>query len=77
MFMRIQKKKDKDGSLRYYASVVRSDRIKGKVVQSTVAYLGVVTESQVPYLKAAYAKHKPRLVWDEEMQCPAQEAPIS
>ena len=63
--MRIQKKRAADGSPLYYASVVRSDRVGGKVVQTTVAYIGAVEEEQVPYLKAAYAKKKPRLVWDE------------
>jgi hypothetical protein len=36
-----------------------------KVVQSIIANLGPVTEDQIPYLKAAYAKKKPRLVYDE------------
>ena len=66
MFMRIQKKVGPDGSPHYYASVVRTDRIDGKVVQTCVAYIGVVEEDQIPYLKAAYAKKKPRLVWDDE-----------
>ena len=65
MFMRIQEKRAADGSPLYYASVVRSDRVDGKVVQTTVAYIGAVEEEQIPYLKAAYAKKKPRLVWDE------------
>ena len=65
MFMRIQEKRAADGSSLYYASVVRSDRVDGKVVQTTVAYIGAVDEDQIPYLKAAYAKKKPRLVWDE------------
>ena len=63
--MRIQEKGAADGSPLYYASVVRSDRVDGKVVQTTVAYIGAVEEEQIPYLKAAYAKKKPRLVWDE------------
>lgn len=63
--MRIQEKRAADGSPLYYASVVRSDRVDGKVVQTTVAYIGAVDEEQVPYLKAAYAKKKPRLVWDD------------
>ena len=65
MFMRIQEKKAADGSPLYYASVVRSDRVDGRVVQTTVAYIGAVEEDQIPYLRAAYAKKKPRLVWDE------------
>lgn len=66
MFMRIQEKVSPDGSKRYYASLVRGDRVGGRVVQTTVAYLGRVEEDQVPFLKAAYAKRKPRLVWDDE-----------
>lgn len=49
-----------------YASIVKSTRNGSKVTQKTVAYLGEVTEDQVPYLKAAFAKHKPRLVYQEE-----------
>jgi len=70
MFVRIQETKDKNGSPRYYASIVRNVRVKGKVVQNTVAYLGAVTESQIPYLKAAYAKEKPKLVWEDGTQYP-------
>lgn len=70
MFMRIQKKNDVNGNPRYYASVVHADRIKGKVVQKTVAYIGVVEEEQIPYLKAAYAKEKPSLVWEDGTRYP-------
>lgn len=66
MFMRIQQKRAADGSRLYYASLVRGERVGGKVVQTTVAYLGRVEEDQVPFLRAAYAKRKPRLVWDED-----------
>jgi hypothetical protein len=45
-----------------------SDCVKGKVVQTTVAYSGRVEEDQIPCLKAAYAKKKPRLVWDDGNQ---------
>jgi hypothetical protein len=48
-----------------YASVVKSKRIGNKVIQETIVYLGEVTAEQLPYLKAAYAKIKPRLVYDE------------
>jgi hypothetical protein len=50
-----------------YASVVKSTRIGNKVFQETVVYLGEVTSEQLPYLKAAYAKKKPRLVYDGGM----------
>jgi hypothetical protein len=63
MFMRIRQKRDVKGNMHYFASVVHADRIKGKVVQKTIAYIGEVDEDQVPYLKAAYAKEKPKLVW--------------
>ena len=50
----------------YYASLVENNRINGKVVQTVKAHLGPVTEEQIPYLKAAYAKKKPRLVYDDD-----------
>ena len=51
---------------RYYASLVENRRIEGKVVQIVKANLGAVTEDQIPFLKAAYAKKKPRLIYDDE-----------
>ena len=48
-----------------YASVVKSKRVGNKVIQETIVYLGEVTVEQLPYLKAAYAKKKPRLVYEE------------
>jgi hypothetical protein len=67
MYMRIQERRGKGGETRYYASVMRTDRVGGKVVQTTVAYIGRVEEDQVPYLKAAYTEKakRPRLVWDD------------
>lgn len=61
MFVRSWNKSNK-----IYASVVKSKRIGNKVIQETIVYLGEVTKEQLPYLKAAYAKKKPRLVYDEE-----------
>ncbi len=49
-----------------YASLVENKRIDGKVVQTVKANLGPVTEDQIPYLKAAYAAKKPRLVYDDD-----------
>lgn len=49
-----------------YASIVKSVRVGKKVKQETVVYLGKVTEEQLPYLKAAYAKNKPKLVYDDQ-----------
>ena len=66
MFMRFQRKKGKDGAEHIYASLCKSDWVDGKPKQTTVAYLGRVEEDQVPFLKAAYSKKKPRLVWDDE-----------
>ncbi|MCH4890333.1 2-C-methyl-D-erythritol 4-phosphate cytidylyltransferase [Acidaminobacter sp. JC074] len=63
MFVRSWKKGSK-----LYASVVKSVRVGKKVRQETVAYLGEVTEEQLPYLKAAYAKNKPRLVYDDKKE---------
>lgn len=65
MFIKILKKTYK-GKKRYYASLVENKRIDGKVVQIVKANLGPVTEEQIPYLKAAYATKKPRLVYDDD-----------
>lgn len=64
--MRIQKKINKNGIPHYFAAVMRCDRVKGKVVQKTVSYIGAVEEEQIPYLRAAYAKIKPKLVWNDD-----------
>lgn len=53
------------GKRHYYASLVENNRVEGKVKQTVKAYLGPVTEEQIPYLKAAYAIKKPRLVYDD------------
>jgi len=65
MFIRITTKKYK-GKTYYYASLVENKRVNGKVKQSVKANLGPVTQDQIPYLKAAYAKNKPRLVYDDD-----------
>lgn len=65
MFIKILTKHYKDEKY-YYASLVENKRVNGKVVQKVKANLGAVTEDQIPYLKAAYAKKKPRLVYDEK-----------
>ena len=59
-------KKQYGGNEHYYASLVENNRVNGKVVQTVRAYLGPVALEQIPYLKAAYAKKKPRLVYDDE-----------
>jgi hypothetical protein len=70
MYVRIQEKAGKGGAIHRYASIVRSERVRDKVVQTTVAYLGAIEEDQVPYLKAAYAKDKPRLVYRDGTEYP-------
>ena len=63
MFIKILAKKSSKCT-RYYASLVENKRVDGHVVQTVKAYLGPVSEDQIPYLKAAYAKKKPRLIYD-------------
>jgi hypothetical protein len=65
MFIRVQRKIYGNGEEHLYASLVENRREGSRTVQRTIAYLGAVTAEQVPFLKAAYAKKKPRLVWDE------------
>lgn len=64
MFIKILTK-TYDGRKHFYASLVENRRIDGKVVQTVKVNLGPVTEEQIPYLRAAYAKKKPRLVYDD------------
>ena len=64
MFIKILTKKY-GKNIHYYASLVENKRVGGKVVQTVRANLGPVLEEQIPYLKAAYAKKKPRLVYDD------------
>lgn len=66
VFMRFQRKRLASGEERIYASLCRCDWVGGRPRQTTVAYLGRVEEDQVPFLKAAYSKRKPRLVWDDD-----------
>ena len=64
MFIKILTKKYNNETY-YYASLVENKRVNGKVVQTVKANLGPVTEEQIPYLKAAYARKKPKLVYDD------------
>lgn len=64
MFVKVLKK-TVGGTIHYYASVVENHKVNGKTVQTVVRNLGPVTEEQIPYLKAAWAKNKPKLVYDE------------
>ena len=63
MFIKIETKIF-GGKTHYYASLVENKRVNGKVKQTCKAYLGPVTKEQIPYLKAAYAKKKPLLVYE-------------
>lgn len=60
MFVRTWRKKDS-----HYAAIVKSVRDGHKVKQETVCYIGIVEENQIPYLKAAYAKNKPKLLYED------------
>ena len=64
MFIKILTK-EYNGKKHYYASLVENTRVNGKVVQTVKANLGPVSEDQIPFLKAAYAKKKPRLIYDD------------
>ena len=50
----------------YYCSLVEAYRVNGKIKHRTIRSFGLLTEEQLPYLKAMYAKKKPRLVYDDE-----------
>jgi len=65
MFIKILTK-EYGGSKHYYASLVKNKRVKDRVVQTVKANLGPVTEDQIPFLKAAYSKKKPRLIYDDD-----------
>lgn len=64
MFIKILTKKF-NGETHYYASLEENKFVNGKVVQTVKANLGPVTEEQIPYLKAVYAKKKPRLIYND------------
>jgi hypothetical protein len=51
---------------KYYGSIVKSERFNGKVIQKTIAYIGELQEEQLPYLKAAFSKNKPKLVYQKK-----------
>jgi hypothetical protein len=64
MFIKVLTK-NYGGKIHYYASLVENKRVGGHVVQTVKANLGPVEENQIPYLKAAYSKNKPKLVYDD------------
>ena len=65
MFVKILKKKYSEKT-HYYASLVENKRLGKSVVQSVIINFGRVELEQIPYLKAAYSKNKPRLVYNEQ-----------
>lgn len=46
--------------------LTESYRENGKVKQRTIRNLGLFQNDQVPYIKAAFMKKKPRLVYDDQ-----------
>lgn len=49
-----------------FCYLVASYRENGKIKHRTLKNFGLLENDQVPYLKAMYAKKKPRLVYDDE-----------
>lgn len=49
-----------------FCYLVESYRENGKIKHRTLKKFGLLENDQVPYLKAMYAKKKPRLVYDDE-----------
>lgn len=50
----------------YFCYLVESYRENGSIKHRTLHNFGLLEEDQVPFLKAMYAKKKPRLVYDDE-----------
>lgn len=66
MFVRAVKN-NKGNSNTYFCSLVESYRDHNGVPKHRVLInFGLVDEESVPFLKAAFAKKKPRLVYDDE-----------
>lgn len=53
----------------YFCALVESFRDGGTSKHRVLINFGLVDADSVPYLKAAFAKNKPRLVYDNEKQC--------
>ena len=65
MFIKaVQNNRGRKGT--YYCSLVEAYRENSKIKHLTIRYFGLLTEEQLPYLKAVYAKKKPRLVYDDD-----------
>ena len=50
----------------YFCYLVEAYRENGTIKHRIVHNFGLLEEDQVPFLKAMYAKKKPRLVYDDE-----------
>ena len=50
----------------YFCYLVEAYREKGTIKHRIIHNFGLLDEDQVPFLKAMYAKKKPRLVYDDE-----------
>lgn len=50
----------------YFCSLVESYREGSKVKHRVILNFGLMDAESVPFLKAAYAKNKPRLIYDEK-----------
>jgi len=50
----------------FFCYLVESYREDNKIKHRTIRSFGLLDDDQVPFLKAMYAKKKPRLVYDDE-----------
>lgn len=50
----------------YFCYLVESYRENRKIKHRIIKNFGLLEEEQVPFLKAMYAKKKPRLVYDDD-----------
>lgn len=48
-----------------FAYLVESYRDEGKVKHRIIKNFGLLEDDQIPFLKAMYAKKKPRLIYDD------------
>ena len=60
----IKNNKGRDNT--YFCALVESYREGKKIKHRVLINFGLMDAESVPFLKAAYSKKKPRLVWDDE-----------
>lgn len=65
MFLRVIKN-NKGRANSSYCALVESYRVNGISKHRVIINFGLVDDESVPYLKAAFAKKKPKLVYDDE-----------